>query len=125
MGESSEISLSELHRLWPKIKSMVGKHNRRTEGLLNTAKIAGLRENALFLGFSSETLKSMMEREGNVNLTGDILEEVFSTPVLVKCIVTTSQTSSIPENLDIDQDGMVGTATRDLGGKISKAEEVE
>mgnify|MGYP001068766694 CR=1 FL=1 len=125
LGDSSEISLSELHRLWPKIKSMVGKHNRRTEGLLNTAKIAGLRDNTLFMGFSSETLKSMMEREGNLNLTGDILEEVFGSSVLVKCIVTTSQTSSIPENLDIDQDGMVGTATRDLGGKISKAEEVE
>lgn len=124
-GDPSKITLSDLHRLWPKIKSMVGKHNRRTEGLLNTAKIAGLRENTLFLGFTSETLKNMMEREGNLNLTGDILEEVFGAPILVKCIVTTSQTSSIPEDLEIDQDGMVGTATRDLGGKISKAEEVE
>jgi DNA polymerase-3 subunit gamma/tau len=104
---------------------MVGKHNRRTEGLLNTAKIAGLRENTLFLGFTSETLKTMMEREGNINLTADILEEVFSTPVQVKCIVTNSQTSSIPDDLEIDNDGMVGTATRDLGGKISKTEEVE
>lgn len=124
-NEASGINLGALHRLWPKIKSMVGKHNRRTEGLLNTAKIAGLRENTLFLGFTSETLKTMMEREGNINLTADILEEVFSMPVLVKCIVTNSQTSSIPDDLEIDNDGMVGTATRDLGGKISKTEEVE
>lgn len=124
-NEASGINLSALQRLWPKIKSMVGKHNRRTEGLLNTAKIAGLRENTLFLGFTSETLKTMMEREGNINLTADILEEVFSMPILVKCIVTNSQTSSIPDDLEIDNDGMVGTATRDLGGKISKTEEVE
>ncbi len=122
---SSGITLSELHRLWPKIKAMVGKHNRRTEGLLNTAKIAGLREDTLFLGFTSDTLKSMMEREGNLNITGDILEEVFGSAIRVKCIVTSSQTSAIPEDLEIDQDGMVGTATRDLGGRISKAEEVD
>lgn len=123
--ETSEISLNEMHRLWPKVKSMVGQHNRRTEGLLNSANIAGLRENTLFLGFSSETLKNMMEKERNLNLTADILEETFGRSILVKCIVTTSQTSSIPNDLKIDQDGMVGTATRDLGGKISKAEEIE
>ena len=104
---------------------MVGQHNRRTEGLLNSANIAGLRENTLFLGFSSETLKNMMEKERNLNLTADILEETFGRAILVKCIVTTSQTSSMPNDLKIDQDGMVGTATRDLGGKISKAEEIE
>jgi len=124
-GDSQDISLNDLHRLWPKIKAMVGKHNRRTEGLLNTARIAGLRENTLMLGFTSDTLKNMMEKEGNINLTGDILEEVFGIPLVVKCIVTTSQTSSIPENLEIDKDGMVGTATRDLGGKISKAKELK
>jgi DNA polymerase III subunit gamma/tau len=125
VAESSEISLNEVHRLWPKIKSMVGQHNRRTEGLLNSARIAGLQENTLLLGFTSDTLKNMMERERNINITGDILEEVFRHPVQVKCIVTTSQSSSIPTNLEIDKDGMVGTATRDLGGKISKVEEVE
>ncbi|MFW5713907.1 MAG: hypothetical protein ACOCYU_04475, partial [Brevefilum sp.] len=124
-GDSSDIAMNDLHRLWPKIKATVGKHNRRTEGLLNTAKIAGLQENTLFLGFTSDTLKNMMEREGNINLTADVLEEAFGHPIVVKCIVTTNQTSSIPDNLQIDNDGMVGTATRDLGGKISKAEEVE
>ena len=122
---ASEISLSELHRLWPQIKSKVGQHNRRTEGLLNTAKIAGLRDNTLFLGFTSDTLKSMMDKETNLNLTCDILEETFGYPILVKCIVSNSQTSAIPDNLKIDKDGMVGTATRDLGGKISKAEELD
>jgi DNA polymerase-3 subunit gamma/tau len=124
-GAASGISLSELHRLWPKIKSMVGQHNRRTEGLLNTARIAGLQDNTLFLGFTSDTLKSMMDKETNLNLTCDILEETFGHPVLVKCIVSNSQTSAIPNNLKIDKDGMVGTATRDLGGKISKAEELD
>jgi hypothetical protein len=102
---------------------MVKKHNPRTEGLLNTAKLAGIKDNTLILGFSSDTLKGMMEKEGNITLTADILEEVFGQPLQVKCIVTSHDGSSIPENLQIDKDGMVGTATRDLGGKISSATE--
>ena len=45
--------------------------------------------------------------------------------MLVKCIVTSHQGSTLPKNIKIDKDGMVGTATRDLGGKISNAEEIQ
>ena len=104
---------------------MVGKHNARTEALLNSSKLTGLKDNTLMLGFTTDTLKEMMEKEGNINLTADILEEVFNTPILVKCLVTSHQSGALPENLDIDHDGMVGTATRDLGGKITNAEEAD
>jgi hypothetical protein len=104
---------------------MVGKHNPRTEGLLNSSKLTGLKESTLYLGFSSDTLKGMMEKEGNITLTSDILEEFFGKPMFIKCIVTTRQGSAIPEDVEIEKDGMVGTATRDLGGKISSAEEAE
>jgi len=81
--------------------------------------------NTLILGFTSDTLKGMMEKEGNLTLTSDILEEVFGQPMLVKCIVTSHQGSALPKNIKIEKDGMVGTATRDLGGKISSAEEIQ
>jgi DNA polymerase-3 subunit gamma/tau len=118
-----EITINDVKRAWGKIKTMVKKHNPRTEGLLNTSKLAGIKDNTLILGFSSDTLKGMMEKEGNITLTMDILEEVFGQPFQIKCIVTSHDGSSIPENLKIDKDGMVGTATRDLGGKISSAKE--
>lgn len=122
LQEDGDISLNQIQEAWPKIKAMVGKHNRRTEGLLNTSKLAGLKENTLFLGFTSEILKDMMEKEGNILLVTDILEEVLGCPMLVKCIVTTNQTGELPENIEIEEDGMVGTATRDLGGEIRRAE---
>lgn len=118
-----EITITEIKRAWGKIKAMVKKHNPRTEGLLNTAKLAGIKDNTLILGFSSDTLKGMMEKEGNITLTADILEEVLGQPLQIKCIVTTHDSISIPENLQIEKDSMVGTATRDLGGKISSAKE--
>ena len=120
-----EITLQNIHRLWSKIKSMVGNHNPRTEGLLNSSKLAGLQENTVILGFSSEILKNMMEKEGNLTLTADIFEEVCGQPMGIKCIVTSHQTSAIPKNIEIDKDGMVSTATRDLGGKINSAEQAD
>jgi len=84
-----------------------------------------MKENTLILGFSSETLKQMMEKEGNLNLTSDILEEVFGCPIPIKCIISTHQASTLPEDIKIEKDSMVDTATRDLGGKITKADPAE
>jgi len=120
-----EISITDVQAAWGKIKTLVRKHNPRTEGILNSAKLVGLEENTLILGFTSETVKSFMEKEGNLILTRDILEEVLGQSMLIKCIVTTHKTNTLPENLEIDKDGMVGTATRDLGGKISSAKEAK
>ena len=120
-----EITMVEVNQSWRKIKTMVGRHNPRTEALLNTSRLTGMNENTLILGFSSETLKQMMEKEGNLNLASDILEEVFGRPMLIKCIVSTHQASSLPEDIKIEKDSMVDTATRDLGGKITKADLAE
>jgi len=120
-----EISLSDIQKAWPKVRALVKKHNPSTEGLLNTSKLAGIRGNTLILGFSSDTLKGMMQKESNITLTTDILEEVLGQPILVDCIVTTHQGSRIPDDLEIDKDGMVSTATRDLGGRISSAKQEE
>ena len=120
-----DLTLHNIHRLWPKIKSMVGNHNARCEALLNSSKLTGLQENTVVLGFSSEILKKMFEKEGNLTLIADILEEVCDQPMGVKCIVTSHQTSGIPKDLKIEKDGMVSTATRDLGGKINSAEQVD
>jgi len=123
VASGDEISLSDIQKAWPRIKAMVKQHNPRTEGLLNTSKLADVRDNTLILGFSSDTLKGMMEKEGNITLTTDILEEVFGKSILVKCIVTTHEGSRLPEDLQIEKDGMVSAATRDLGGRISSAKQ--
>ena len=120
-----QVTTADLQSAWNKIKSMVGRHNPRTEGLLNTCKMTGIEGNTLIMGFASETLKNMMEKEGNITLTTDILEEVLGQPIVIKCIVTSHQGSVIPNDVEIDKDGMVSAATRDLGGKIRGAEEAK
>lgn len=124
-GTDDKVPLDQIHESWNTIKSKVGKHNRRTEALLNTAKLIGIKDNQIILSFSSELLKDMMEKEGNIILTTDILEEVFGKPLYVKCIVTTNPSDKMVENIKFEEDGMVSTATRDLGGRISKAEQID
>jgi DNA polymerase-3 subunit gamma/tau len=121
LQDAGGISFSDIQKAWPKIKALVKKHNPRTEGLLNSSKLTGIRENVVILGFSSNLLKEMMEKEGNLTLTMDILEEVLGQPLLIKCIVSTHDGNPIPDDLKIEEDGMVSTATRDLGGRISRA----
>jgi hypothetical protein len=117
------ITITHVHQAWETIKSMVGSHNARTRGLMNSCKLAGMKDNMLILGFSTSILKDMMEKEGNLNLISDILTEFFHQPLNVRCIVTNKQDRAIPDDLVIDSDGMVSAATRDLGGKISRAQE--
>lgn len=122
-NETEEISISKIKQAWGKIRSAVKSHNPRTDGLLNSSKITGFKDNTLILGFQSSTLKEMMEKEANITLTMDVLEEILGKPLLIKCIVTTQESANLPENLNIDKDGMVSTATRNLGGKISRIKE--
>jgi hypothetical protein len=120
------VNLNTIQAKWKEIKQKVGQHNRRAEALLNSCRLLNYRDEVLILGFSSKLVKDLMEKkEGNLTLTTDILEEILGTPIQVKCMVTSHEGGSVPTDLDIDQDGMVSTATRDLGGKISKAEEAE
>lgn len=118
-----EITVSDIKQVWQKIRSLVKTHNPRTDGLLNSSTISGVKDNTLILGFQSNVLKEMMEKEANVTLTMDILEEVLGMPMLIKCIVTTHEGSNLPGNLTFEKDGMVSAATRDLGGKISSVKE--
>ena len=119
------LTMDDVQRAWPRIRAQIKRHNPRTEGLLNSSKLSGLKENTLLLGFPSSILRDMMEKESNMTITMDVLEDVLGQPLILKCVVTSQQGSSVPGDMQIESDGMVGTATRDLGGKISSVEETQ
>jgi DNA polymerase-3 subunit gamma/tau len=119
------LSVDDIINGWERVKAQVGRHNKKVEAFLNSCKVVGLKSGVVILGFQSQILKDLWEKEGNLNLTSDVLEDIFGQPLSIKCVVTTHQGGSVPTSMDIEKDGMVGTATRDLGGKISKAEEID
>jgi len=99
---------------WNQILKLVRGQNPQTQALLNSCRPMGVKGGALVLGFNGEFAKSKMESGDNLAIFQRALEQVIGQSMMVLCIV--AEGGSLPP--DIDQDGMVATALRDLGGKI-------
>ncbi|MCJ7695805.1 MAG: hypothetical protein MUO40_10315, partial [Anaerolineaceae bacterium] len=116
--QATGINLKKLQQNWKTVKEMVRQTSPRTEGLLNSSRLAGIQNETMILSFTSELVKNMMLNENNIGILIQVLKQVFGTDLKVKCI-NGSQTKNISNtDVEYDSDGMVGTATRDLGGEI-------
>jgi DNA polymerase-3 subunit gamma/tau len=99
---------------WGKILQQVRDRNPQTQALLNSCKPMGMKGNALVLGFNGEFAKSKMESGENLEIFRQVMEDVLGRKIAVICIV--AKGGEMPA--EIDQEGMVATALRDLGGEI-------
>jgi DNA polymerase-3 subunit gamma/tau len=99
---------------WREILSLVRQRNPQTQALLNSCKPLGVQDGALILGFNGEFAKSKMEQGVNLDVIRKVLEQVLGEAMPIRCILSSS--GELPK--DIDQDGMVASALRDLGGEI-------
>lgn len=99
---------------WGQILKAVRDKNPQTQALLNSCKPLGIKGNSLVLGFNGEFAKAKMEAGENIDVFIQAMEQVLGASMPVLCTVTKG--GEMPP--DIDQDGMVATALRDLGGKI-------
>ena len=83
---------------------------------MRSGKLLGMRRSVLLLGFDGRILKQKMESSENLELIQEVLTDLTGQMVLVRCIALKDRQSEIPPDVDID--GMVAAALRDLGGKI-------
>ena len=65
---------------------------------------------------SGEVLKTRLEDPPNIELLQQVLKEVMGKDIYVNVVLTSSTKSSPPA--EVDHDGMVASAVRDLGGEI-------
>ena len=111
--------LQKVNENWRQIVELVGQRSRQTIGLLNSCKPFGMKDGVLFLGFNGEFSKSKMEKDDSIDhikITSQVIEEVMGSPIPIRCFVATGRGGKLPP--DIDSDGMVAAALRDLGGEI-------
>jgi len=116
---SGDLLLQKVNENWRQIVELVGQRSRQTIGLLNSCKPFGMKDGVLFLGFNGEFSKSKMEKDDSIDhikITCEVIEEVMGTPIPIRCFVATGRGGKLPP--DIDSDGMVAAALRDLGGEI-------
>lgn len=99
---------------WDKIRGVVRQQNPQTQALLNSCKLLGVKNGTLILGFNGEFAKSKMEQGDNLDVLQQAMQQVMGESMPVRCVLSAGK--SIPT--DVDNDGMVATAMRDLGGEI-------
>lgn len=99
---------------WDQIRGIVRQKNPQTQALLNSCKLMGIKGGALILGFNGEFAKSKMEQGENLEILQQAMQQVMGETMSVRCVLSAGK--SIPS--DVDNDGMVATAMRDLGGEI-------
>jgi len=101
---------------WQQILNLVKRKNPNTYGLLNSCKSRVIKGNVITLGFASDILKNQMSKKDNQMIVEQVLSHVLERNVSVRCIISTAKRIDIPD--DVDSEGMVASALRDLGGEI-------
>ncbi len=110
-----DLLLKQIHEHWREILMAVRSQDMKTEALLKSGKLLGVKHGTVFFGFS-ETLKTKMERDENLALVQRAFEQVLKQDVSLRCVVYMGKGGALPP--DLESDGMVATALRDLGGEI-------
>jgi DNA polymerase-3 subunit gamma/tau len=112
----ADIIFRQIEENWRKITKLVGEHSRQTQALLNSCRPFGVKDGVLFLGFNGEFAKSKMEKNDHIKTTCGVIAELMGKEVPLRCFVAAGGQRSLPP--DVDSDGMVAAALRDLGGEI-------
>jgi hypothetical protein len=102
---------------WPRIKQTAKELKVNLSGLLNSCSLVAIKDGALVIGFTGEVLKQKMEAEDNLRLARQAILKVTGLDVPLLCVVVGNKAGPGGPNLDIDNDGIVGTALN-LGGQI-------
>ena len=115
-AEEDRQASQQLESHWPQVLGYVRQQAPNTYGLLNSCKSRHLKGNMLVLGFASDVLKNQMTKKENIEIVQHALAQILGAEIFVRCIISTARRTSIPA--DVDNDGMVAAALRDLGGEI-------
>jgi hypothetical protein len=109
--------LHDIQQNWRRIRALVKRKSPATEALFNSSKLLGIKDGLLVLGFQSELLRAKMSTEENLEFASGAIGEVVGVTPGILCVVMNAKAGTTPADLDIDTDGMVGTALN-LGGQI-------
>jgi DNA polymerase III gamma/tau subunit len=111
-------TFQDILHAWPRIRTVVKKDHVQTEALMNSCKPLGLKDGALVLGVSNDLLKKLMETGENLKLISQGIFIVLNIEIPIRCTVMGNKAGAdLPADLDIEGDGIVGTALN-MGGKI-------
>jgi DNA polymerase III subunit gamma/tau len=110
------ITNQRLDKSWNLVLAQLRGQNPSLYGLVNSVKSRVLKANTLTLGLTSDALKVRLEDPTNLELLQKVLRQVMGKEIYVQVVLTSGTKSRPPD--EVDSDGMVASALRDLGGEI-------
>ncbi|MCL4529989.1 MAG: DNA polymerase III subunit gamma/tau [Chloroflexi bacterium] len=117
--KEAKVSLAEINKSWKDIRAVIKPAHPAVEALLNSCKPMDVRGDELMLGFQSETVRGLMDKPENLDVTQKAIADVLGVTLTVKCVVTNAKGKLPPH---VSADGMVATAL-DHGGEIVDVQE--
>ena len=107
---------TKINRIWPQVLISVRKEQPNLYGLLNSCQSRHSTGSVLILGFASDILKNQMAKRENTEFVQRVVSAIVGTPIEVRSTITSAKNTDIPS--EVDDDGMVASALRDMGGEI-------
>lgn len=101
---------------WQRFLDLARRQSQPVYGALNSCTGKTLRGNTLVITFASEVVKSKVDRPDVIEMLQTALQETFDRELNIQFMVDTARRDNVPPG--VDQDGIVATAMRDLGGEL-------
>jgi DNA polymerase-3 subunit gamma/tau len=102
-------------RAWNQILEQISQTQPALHGLLRACQPLGIRDEKLVLSFRDETMLEKMEKEEHIQICQRTIEQVIGIMLPIQCVSSGADQGGLPTN--VDPDGLVAAAVRDLGGK--------
>ena len=116
MSAEDAVTYQRLDKSWNLVLAQLKNQNPSLNALVNSVKVRSLKGNTLTLGMSGEVLKLRLEDPANITLLETVLNQVMGREIFVQVVLTSATKTTPPA--EVDNDGMVASALRDLGGEI-------
>jgi DNA polymerase-3 subunit gamma/tau len=108
---------------WKDILERVRDTSPSTQGILNSSKPLGIKDNQLVLSFRSDAIKEKMEKGDHLQICQEVIEKIVGVKIPILCIVGGKDQSDLPDG--VDPNGLVASAVRDLGGSYVSDQDEE
>jgi DNA polymerase-3 subunit gamma/tau len=105
-----------LNNRWDLLISRVKEQNPKLAGVLNSNRVRVIKGNVLTLGYNGDFYLTTLEKPENIDLLRSVLKQVMDMEIEVQAELVSGKKSTPPA--DVDSDGLVASALRDLGGEI-------
>jgi DNA polymerase-3 subunit gamma/tau len=116
VDEESSQEFQTIQREWRRITEAMRERDPKAAGLLNSCKPAGMRRGVLLLGCNGPFVKQQLEQPETLGQVRRVIAPVVGREIGVSVFVMGRKGERFPP--DLDMEGLVAAALRDLGGEI-------